>query len=1190
MAAKYRYPGTKPFSLDEQSIFFGRDEDIAGLRTSIIVNPATVLFGRSGTGKSSIIQAGLIPLLTRTGEADEEDAAPYAPYLPLNIIPKPFDENRPLSANSPNSTGPTPPPKNLWSTICQILQANIPQDTALFPPGSASVNTSSLWYLLKQFQYGQFQTGRRQVLLLIFDQAEELFTYPDHQVEELVQQLAPVVSQFIPEEYKRYLNAEKNHLPPALLRVCQTPVPVKFLFSIRSDKLHLITRLKRVSPQILQNSCELLPLSRAAAFDAIEKPSQLAGDFLSPCFRVADSTMESIFSQLSSDNGNQDYNSEESRIDPFSLQIVCSHIEQKIVPQDADKVIEPQELPDIRKIINGYYHDCISNLPVSEAEKTNVRNFIEFRLISNSRRIPIHEDLITGDEKYPVSKEVLRMLVAVRILKADISPAGGWIYEITHDSFIQPILEARARRMEPSLDDRSRDTITDLLNRVREREGVRGNKDGLPEKSAGAPQSSVSGGSVEDLELYDLYKKLGDAYILIREYIRAVPWYNRIINGPDIGNRPFLIETYRARSGAFYSMEEYDPAIADLKTILQLNPDDHSAIVYLIDYSDRQNRLEEAIGWIETTCNITRDNAGIFTEIGNKYLSRREYDKASQFYQKTLALSPRDSNACRNLGIVEEARQNLDQAMTWYSKALELCLENNEKPATNYNDIGNIYFAQKDYDNARAQYRNALSHDPGFYYSLFNLGYMAEKQNNPEKAIEYFNKALEVNPGYDDALLGLTRMYMALGDYAQTKGNFLKMNKSAVTPETWYFRLGYIEEKFEQWTEAVSNYREALRLNPRHTDTLNNLSELFLRRGNYPEALDLCQQLIALDPAEEKTYRNRMGRVYYAQREMEKAIAEYQRAIDLDPGTAANYYNMGLAWKSIDPEKAIGYYQKAIELDPEDMDNRDNLTLLYINLGRYEEALRTSEEAGRVAPRSPYPLSNRGLVYSHQGRFEEALPYYDQALALGSTDAQLFSDRGFVNRQLENFEAALRDYSQCILLQPGKAAYYNSRGYIYRTLGNYEAALADFRMAIEKDPDWGYAYTGLASTCFLMQDYEGSIGYAQQALNLTEKNLYARAIVAASYRLQGLKSSCQEQVRLIGKFKAGWDDTPYTKACIEALCENEEQAMQFLTEALKKRDVSRIFARRDGSFYLYRRTAVFIALVGEDPQPPSLPA
>jgi len=65
---KYRYPGVSPFSKDQSEIFFGRDKDVDFLRTLVELQDLVVLFSKSGLGKSSLVNAGIVPQIIEKGE------------------------------------------------------------------------------------------------------------------------------------------------------------------------------------------------------------------------------------------------------------------------------------------------------------------------------------------------------------------------------------------------------------------------------------------------------------------------------------------------------------------------------------------------------------------------------------------------------------------------------------------------------------------------------------------------------------------------------------------------------------------------------------------------------------------------------------------------------------------------------------------------------------------------------------------------------------------------------------------------------------------------------------------------------------------------------------------------------------------------------------------------------------------
>lgn len=463
----YRFPGTRSFSAEESSIFFGRNDDISGMRTSVIVDPTTVLFGNSGTGKSSLIQAGLIPAL----QGNSNEAGRPEPYLPVTILPKPYNK-KDASLNE--------------KIIRAVMRITGEDKNFLNLPDSGL--RSGLWYILKQYQYALYKEKKQQVVLLIFDQAEELFSYPDDQIEDFVQDIFPVIGQFIPAQFERIINEMITVLPEDLYKILYTPIPVRFIFPIRSDRLHLITRLKKASPHILQNIYELLPLTKKQAFESMDGPSQHEGkNFNSAKFTITSEAKEYIFQELAA--AGKDCNSiTEKRIDPFNLQIICSHLERTILKRSSGNNVRKQkftvfkwylekeitggdkqrvELPKPSQMIRNYYIESIERIKINDEE----RHFIESDMLRFDRRTPIHEYGI------PIDPKVLDELIKARILKRDFNTStGGYMYEITHDSFIRPMLEARQARLQGKMAGGIYDTINKLKNEIQSLEISRSRK------------------------------------------------------------------------------------------------------------------------------------------------------------------------------------------------------------------------------------------------------------------------------------------------------------------------------------------------------------------------------------------------------------------------------------------------------------------------------------------------------------------------------------------------------------------------------------------------------------------------------------------------------------------------------------------------------------------------------------------
>ncbi|MBK8702409.1 MAG: hypothetical protein IPN33_01520 [Saprospiraceae bacterium] len=189
-----RYPGVRQFETREARLFFGRDRDIRDLYELICLEKVLVLFGKSGYGKSSLLNAGLIPKIQeeKITVVDESGEEQQASYFPIVIRMGSF------MAKS-NATLKTPIDKTLYELETRLDAS--PQTAFLDEAYKKYHWSRSLWYHFKRRQ------GANPVnIILIFDQFEEFFSYPTAQQltfrEELADLLYTRVPQFLRDEFK----------------------------------------------------------------------------------------------------------------------------------------------------------------------------------------------------------------------------------------------------------------------------------------------------------------------------------------------------------------------------------------------------------------------------------------------------------------------------------------------------------------------------------------------------------------------------------------------------------------------------------------------------------------------------------------------------------------------------------------------------------------------------------------------------------------------------------------------------------------------------------------------------------------------------------------------------------------------------------------------------------------------------
>ena len=413
-----RYPGIRPFRQDERPLFFGRNADTERLLRLVRNEQTVVLYGKSGYGKSSLLNAGLYPRLSEEGRYQFWEVR-FGPY-------KKGESALPADA------------------VCNVTYPSGSDLKQVFP---RKVFGQNLWQSLKSRQAAEGNTR----FILFFDQFEELFTYPPEQVLAFRQQLAEALYSATPEAAIQAFEQSKN-LPLETEDLLYAPFELKVVFSIRADRMSLLKQLEDYLPNLLRHSFLLEALDEKQASEAVLMPAALPQEqegytFDTPTFTYSPDTLSAIFRELRDGSG---------RIETSALQIVCKHVEDNIVAKrDTDLTIPkksglsnltigPSDLGDLKAVFRAFYDNTIAAL--NPTEQTAARRLVEDVLIKDGIRLPFAEQALLTEEG--VTSTLLEKLERASLLRVELDEQRRKIYEVGHDTLVMPIEEAAKARRE----------------------------------------------------------------------------------------------------------------------------------------------------------------------------------------------------------------------------------------------------------------------------------------------------------------------------------------------------------------------------------------------------------------------------------------------------------------------------------------------------------------------------------------------------------------------------------------------------------------------------------------------------------------------------------------------------------------------------------------------------------------------
>jgi len=233
-------------------------------------------------------------------------------------------------------------------------------------------------------------------------------------------------------------------------------------------------------------------------------------------------------------------------------------------------------------------------------------------------------------------------------------------------------------------------------------------------------------------------------------------------------------------------------------------------------------------------------------------------------------------------------------------------------------------------------------------------------------------------------------------------------------------------------------------------------------------------------------YTNR-GTIYQDLGKLEDALADYDRAIQIDATNAIAHYNRANLLSEMGNLKgAIDSYTRAIELKPV---NYVCMVCAYINRanariesGDIAKVADEYEELVRLSPQDPMVYESRGYFRAQQGDHAGAMEDYAHAIALNPKNANSYSNRAIAREQNGDTTGALEDYNRAIEIDPTDSYSYNNRGLLKFSMDDMDGALKDLDKSIELDDKNSEAYVNLASIYAYKADLDTALSNLDKAI------------------------------------------------------------------------------------------------------------
>ncbi len=402
------YKGLHSYEETDADVFYGRTEDSERLFQLIRHNLLTVLIGKSGIGKTSLLNAGVFPKLRKES------------YLPIRVRLNYAADASPLLDQIRQA---------IRESKIKVLLKETDKPASPF----AGEKDQTLWEFFHTIsecmRYDSTDPGKSKTVIpvLVFDQFEEIFTVGKHHPdrERLIDEIYWLIEDQLPPSFKEKLSkARKKDKGENMVTTSTSRPDFRVVISLREDYLAFMTELKERIASINRNLFRVVPLNGRQAREIIGMPGGLKDE------KAINNILNSFYPYETIDY--EVITDERLEIEPALLSLICYEIFEKT------EKVEFFSREDRERILVNFYESAISECP----KKVKVEKFIENNLLTEEgrfrRQYPLEPD-------HPL-KDPIYYLIEKRILRKDYVGNRESI-EIIHDVLAPVIAEKRNKRL-----------------------------------------------------------------------------------------------------------------------------------------------------------------------------------------------------------------------------------------------------------------------------------------------------------------------------------------------------------------------------------------------------------------------------------------------------------------------------------------------------------------------------------------------------------------------------------------------------------------------------------------------------------------------------------------------------------------------------------------------------------------------
>ena len=266
------------------------------------------------------------------------------------------------------------------------------------------------------------------------------------------------------------------------------------------------------------------------------------------------------------------------------------------------------------------------------------------------------------------------------------------------------------------------------------------------------------------------------------------------------------------------------------------------------------------------------------------------YDEASQLLYRATLIEPKNTDYAYSLATVLQENGKTKEAIEIYEKLPDM--------PEGWNNLGNIYMSENNFEKALECFDEALKRDPKMVWAMVNKSILLRSQGNTKAAEKMLKMALEIDENFMPALYQLSICYREQGNNQQALLVIKKALSLKNIPDFVYVEYGKVLCLINQKTEALTAFDKAIEINRFCQDAYFEKA-VILEKDNPDEAEKVYRDLLRINPNNIATYNN-LGSLLYQMNRTNEALEMYRQVVILNPNDMVGCFNLAVALEDLE--------------------------------------------------------------------------------------------------------------------------------------------------------------------------------------------------------------------------------------------------------------------------------------------------